>query len=350
MIFGSDNMVGASDAVMAALLEANAGTAPSYGADPWTERAGRLLNETFEREVTAFFVATGTAANCLALAALTRPWEAVLCHAQAHIRVDESSGPEFFTGGARLIALPDRAGKLTADLLAAELDRLPARAPHNVLPAVLSLTQASECGLVYSVAEVTALAAEAHARGLAVHMDGARFANALVATGASPAEMSWKAGVDVLCLGASKNGALACEAVIFFDAEKAAAFANIRKRGGHLISKGRLFGAQCCGWLEGGDWLRLAAHSNAMARRLGEGLARLPGVSLGWPVEANEVFPLLPVAMIERLRAAGAYFYDWPAALLPVTPGPDEAGIRLVTSFRTTADEVEAFLSAASAA
>lgn len=349
MIFGSDNMVGASDAVLAALVEANAGPAASYGADPWTARAQTLLNEVFEREVTAFFVATGTAANCLALGALTRPWEAVLCHAQAHIRVDESSGPEFFTGGARLIALPDRAGKLTPDLMAAELDRLPARAPHNVLPSVLSLTQASECGLVYSVDEVTALAAEAHARGLSVHMDGARFANALVATSATPAEMSWKAGVDVLCLGASKNGALACEAVIFFDPEKAAGFASLRKRGGHLLSKGRLFGAQCCGWLEGGDWLKLAAHANAMAQRLGAGLAALPGVSLGWPVEANEVFPILPVAMIARLRAAGAYFYDWPGSLLPVEPGPGEAGVRLVTSFRTTAEEVDAFLATAAA-
>lgn len=349
MIFGSDNMVGASDAVLAALVAANADPAPSYGADPWTRRAEALLCDVFEHPVSVFFVATGTAANCLALAALTRPWEAVLCHEQAHIRVDESSGPEFFTGGARLVALPDRAGKLTPDLLAATLDSLPARAPHNVLPAVLSLTQASECGLVYSVAEVTALAAEAHARGLAVHMDGARFANALVATGATPAELSWKAGVDVLCLGASKNGALACEAVIFFDARKAESFANLRKRGGHLISKGRLFGAQCVGWLENDDWLKLAAHANAMAARLASGLTRIPGVSLGWPVEANEVFPILPQAMIERLRNAGAYFYDWPGALLPVEPGPDEGGIRLVTSFRTTADEVDAFLAVAAA-
>jgi threonine aldolase len=351
VIFGSDNMVGASDRILDALVEANATASPSYGADPWTIEAERLLAETFEHDLAAFFVATGTAANSLALSAIAQPWNAILCHRHAHIMVDESSAPEFFTGGARLIPVVGAAGKITPNALGRTLERLRADSPHNVRPSAVSVTQASECGLVYLPEEIAELTDVARSHGTALHIDGARFANAVARLNCSPAELTWKVGVDILCLGASKNGALAAEAVVFFDRKRAVDFASRRKRGGHLVAKGRLFGAQFVGWLRDGHWLDLARSANSAADQLSAGLARLTGVRIVWPTEANEVFAILPRSLVEKLRAAGSVFYEWNPDSLPdhESVGKDEVFLRFVTSFLTRTRDVSDFLEVAEA-
>ncbi len=348
MIFGSDNMLGASQQVLDAIVRANAGLAASYGADDWCAQATAELAKVFECQVDVFYVSTGTVANSLALSALVPPWGAVLCHHQAHIINDESSAPELFTGGARLIPINDRAGKLQPQALRDALAGAP-HPPHNVLPRALSLTQASECGLVYSQEEVSALAAIAHDHDLRVHMDGARFANAVASLDCSPADVTWRAGVDVLCLGASKNGALMAEAIVFFDPELAEDFAYRVKRAGQMGAKGRFFGAQFCGWLQDDHWLSMAGHANAMAQRLEAALLKLPGVRATWPVQANEVFVLMPTALATRLRGAGAVFYDWHLNALPpgVTRQDDESFVRLVCGFGTQVEQIDALVAAA---
>lgn len=344
--FGSDNMAGASSKVLEALIEANSGTARSYGADPWTRDAEQLLGDVFEHELAAFFVTSGTAANSLALSALAQPWNAVLCHPHAHIIEDECSAPEFFTGGARLIPIAGADGKITPAALIRTLERLPADAPHNVAPVAVSLSQATECGLVYRPDEIALLAETARSRRLTVHMDGARFANAVARLGCSPAELTWKAGVDVLCLGASKNGALAAEAVIFFDPGRSLDFAARRKRGGHLVAKGRFLGAQFLGWLRDGHWLDLARCANDAAQLLSTGLSATAGVRVVWPTDANEVFAILPRELDARLRAAGYSYYGWNRESLPrgESAAPNEVFARLVTSFATTSRDVSEFL------
>ena len=286
MIFASDNVVGASQPVLDAILQANEGAMASYGSDPWSERARAQLREVFEHpELQVWFVSTGTVANSLALSALVPPWGGVLCHHQGHIAMDESSAPELFTGGARLVPVGAGHGKLSPALLQS-FAGAGAHPPHNVLPRALSLTQASEIGLVYSPAEVAALGQMAKAQGWRLHMDGARFANAVAALGCAPADITWRAGVDVLCLGASKNGALMAEAVVFFDPELARDFEHRVKRAGQMAAKGRFFGAQFAAWLEHGHWLDLARHANAQAAALASGIAAVPGCRLAWPTRA----------------------------------------------------------------
>src|SRR6185312_1799022 len=246
-----------------------------------------------------FPVATGTAANALALAALTPPWGAIYCHEAAHIQSDECGAPEFFAAGAKLLPLAGEDAKLMpATVEAALLER---GVVHHVQPSALSISQATEAGTLYRPAEIAALGALARRHGLALHMDGARFANAVAALGCAPADLTWRAGVDALSFGATKNGALAAEAVIFFDPAKAADLAYRRKRAGHLFSKMRFLSAQLDAYLADGLWLRNARHANAMAARLGQGLARLPGARLVHPVEANEVFVELAEASIAAL-------------------------------------------------
>ena len=350
MNFGSDNQSWVAEPVMAAMQEANQGFNHGYSDDPWTHNAEALLREVFDCDLKAYFVATGTAANSLALSSLVQPWQTVLCHKNAHVFLDESTAPEFFTGGARLTPLPDN-GKIAADSLRSSLDTSEFDVPHNPKPGALSITQSSEIGLAYTPDEVAALSAVCKAHGLRLHMDGARFSNALVANSCSAAELTWKAGVDVLCLGATKCGALCAEAVIFFDPTLAEGFAHRRKRSGHLVSKGRLFGAQFCGWLKNDSWLQLAAHANQQANKLAEGLKQLPGnvVQAEWPVQANQLFVTLPKGLAQELRNKGAEFYDWYPSALPSgrTLGPDEAYIRLVTSFATQDSHVSEFLACA---
>jgi threonine aldolase len=344
MDFGSDNMAGASDKVLAAITAANAGPADAYGGDALTARVREQLAALFEHEVAAFLVATGTAANALALAALTPPWGSVLAHEEAHVAFDECGAPEFFTGGAKIVAIPGEGGKLTPAAVAAALDSQPPRPPHTAVPAVLSLSQATEAGTAYTPAEVAALAAEARRRGMAVHMDGARFASALLRLGASPAEMTWKAGVDVISLGATKNGCLAAEAVVVFDPERAATLPLRIKRAGHLVSKSRFLAAQFAAWLDRDHWRDLAARANGAADRLaGELQAR--GIRLAFPLQANELFAVLPLARFEALRAAGIDLRRWPTrSLAPAACGAGEVVTRLITSFATSDDDINRLL------
>src|SRR5690349_338713 len=308
MNFGSDNAAGVAPEILAAIAKANDGAVLAYGRDDWTRRVERRFAEVFEHEVAVFLVPTGTAANALALAHLAPPWGAVLCHARAHIATDECGAPEFFGGGLKLIGLPGEGCKLSVDTVRAAIARHSGHRPHFAQPAALSLSQVSEAGTIYSLAEIEALAGVAHAAGLGVHMDGARFANALVRTNASAAAMSWQAGVDALSFGATKGGALAAEAVVIFDRAKADAMHERRKRGGHLLSKHRFLAAQLQAFLADGNWLGWARHANAMADRLAAKLAA-GGIAPVWPVEGNLVFAVLPRAADARLRAAGASYY-----------------------------------------
>lgn len=352
MDFASDNTAGVSQTILDAIIAANKGSAAAYGADSFSAQASQRLSEVFETETACFFVSTGTAANALALGALCPPWGAVFCHDRAHIIEDECGAPEMFTAGAKLVGVPGRAGKITPEALAATLSLFPRGPVNQVQPAALSVSQATECGTLYTCAELGELSRMAHDAGLGVHMDGARFANALVALQCAPAEMSWKAGVDVLSFGATKNGALACEAVIFFNSRIAASLPFQRKRSGHTLSKARFLGAQMVAYLDNGHWLALAKTANAHAIRLAEGLAKTPGVRMPWPRQANEVFAILPRRVDTALKAAGALYYQWTyrggageiagAEMSP--PGQDEVFVRLVTSFATLGSDVERFL------
>ena len=342
MNFASDNWAGAAPEVMTALAAANNDLAPAYGNDAFTEKARLQFAELFEREVAVFFVATGGAANGLALSVMTPPYGMVLCHEESHVQMDECAGPEFFTGGAKLLPMAGHAAKLTPEGLNSALEGFPERPPHGAPPRVLSLTQATECGAVYTPEELRAVCDAAKARNLKIHLDGARFANAVASLDCSPAEISWKAGVDVLCFGGTKNGCLAAEAVIFFDPADVADFAFRRKRAGHLWSKQRYISAQFSAYLEDGLWLRLARHANAAARRLSAGLAAIPNVRVWYPTDANEVFVSFPDGVADALRSDGASFYPW------ITPGDPASGAmqRLICSFRTQNEEIDAFLKA----
>jgi threonine aldolase len=349
MYFKSDNSVGASEAVLAALAAANAGPAASYGDDTWTEEAVQLIRDAFEApKAEVFLVTTGTAANALALSAMCPPYGAIFCHQEAHINVDECGSPELFTGGAKLALIAGEGGKITPLALEKAIVEHPSDAPHGMPPKVLSLTNVTESGRAYTVDEIKALAAIARQHDLLVHMDGARFANAVAHTEATPAELTWRAGVDVLTLGAAKNGALMVEAVIFFKRELAEGFTYRRKRGGHLVSKGRYLGAQMAAYMKDDLWLKNAQHANAMAKLLHEGLSRVTGVVLPGPQESNEVFALLPRALHEKLQAAGAMYYEWGRLSLPpqLHSRDDLVYARLVTSFVTAPEEVDAFIAA----
>lgn len=343
MNFVSDNLAGASEPVMRAMAAANEGFSTAYGNDAWTKRVEALFADLFEREVAVVLVTTGTAANALALASLVDPWGAVLCHQEAHIAADECGAPEFFTGGAKIVGLPGDGCKLVPEVVEHQLARMPAGSLHQVQPQLLSITQATECGLVYKPAEIAALKAAIRPRGLKLHMDGARFANALAALGCTPAEISWKAGVDVLSFGGTKNGAFAAEAVIMFDPADAAEMPWRRKRAGHTLSKGRLIGAQFEGLLAGGHWLDLARHANAMASRLADAIPAAGRLRLAWPCEANEVFLVLPPSAQAGLAAQGVRYIVWSDAALPAGQDllPGEVVGRFVCSFATQAEEVD---------
>lgn len=349
MNFASDNGAGVAPAILEAIVASSRVNAPAYGADDFTARAHALLNDLFEKEVAAFLAPTGTGANALALGALVRPWEAIFCHEESHVHDDECGAPEFFAGGAKLVGIPGLAGKITPEAFAETLARYPRGLVKSSQPGALSLSQVTEAGTLYRVEEVANLALIAHQSGIAVHMDGARFANAIAALGTSPADMTWRAGVDVLTFGATKNGALACEAIIFFDPDLPAAFAYQRKRGGHTLSKGRFLGAQMEAYLTDHLWLTLARRANLAASRLAKGLLESPGVRPAWPTEANEVFVVVPSARAEVWRAAGAKFHEWPTRALAsaLAPRPGETLIRLVTSFETTEGEIDALVAIA---
>jgi len=323
--------------VLDALAAANRAADSAYGEDATTRRLEEKLAELFEHEVAVFPVATGSAANSLALASFVPPWGAILYHEEAHIATDECGAPEFHTSGAKLVPLPGAHGKLEAARLAAHLARA-SRGVHHVQPAAIGLSQSTEAGTVYRPDEIGAISEICRGHGLKLHMDGARFANALARLGCSPADVTWRAGVDVLSFGLTKNGAAAAEAVVFFDPQQAEHFPYRRKRAGHLFSKMRFVSAQFEAQLAGGLWLRLASHANAMAARLGDGITRLPGARLLHPVEANELFVLLPEAAIAGLEREGWLFYRWESGEGPC--------IRLVTAFDIRSEHVDALVAA----
>jgi threonine aldolase len=337
MNFGSDNVTGVAPEIMAALVAANQGVASAYGEDESTKRLQEQFSDLFETEVAVFPVVTGSAANSLALSVITPPFGAIYCHEESHINEDECGAPEFYTGGAKLVTLSGKAGKISATDLAQRLATAGIAVVHRVQPAAVSITQATEAGTVYSLDEVKAIAQVTHSHNLKLHVDGARFANAVVTLGCTPAEATWKTGVDVLSFGATKNGAMAAEAVIFFDSDLAASLAYRRKRSGHLISKMRFLSAQLVAYLQDDLWLKNAAHANLMAKKLATELAAIPGVELHYPVEANEIFIYLPETVISELFGAGFRFYRW-------EPGGDVSLVRLVTAFDTKPEAIGAFV------
>ena len=331
--FASDNISSACPEVMDALAKANEANSPSYGEDPWTKDLATRLEEIFETPVTVFPVTTGTAANALALSTLTPAFGKIFCHELAHINTDECGAPEMFTGGAKLIDMSGANGRITAKALEDVI--YGAGNVHHAQPATVSITQACESGTVYSLEEIQAIAAVAHSHGLSMHMDGARFANALVTLDVTPAQMTWQAGIDVLSFGGTKNGCLAAEAVVFFRPELVGDFPFLQKRAGQLLSKSRFISSQFAGYLKDGTWLRNARQANAMAQRLSKGLAALPGIELAYPTQSNEVFVSMPAALIERLSAQGLSVNDEEL---------DGNAVRFVAAWNTPESQVDDLL------
>jgi threonine aldolase len=327
---------------MSAVHKANEGFVTSYGGDELTAKLTSVASELFEKQVAIFPVTSGTAANALALSQVVPTFGAIYCYEAAHIVTDEAGAPAFFTGGAQLVGFPAADGKIRPEQLIKAVAFAEDLGIHHVKPGAVTLTQATEWGTVYRLPEIAAISHVAKQHQLPVHMDGARFANALVHLGCTPAEATWKCGVDVLSLGATKNGALGADAVVFFDPAMARDFERRRKRAGHLMSKLRFVSAQLIAYFKKELWLHNARHANAMAMRMAEGLKAVPRAKLLHPVDANEVFVLLPEKTVKSLETQGFDFYRWPlhAAESGVT-------IRLVTCFATSSADVDEFLAAA---
>lgn len=345
MNFASDNWAGAHPAISQHLLEAAAGFSVPYGAGALDRKVEQRFNELFERDVAVYFVGTGTAANSLALAAVNRPGGVAFCHREAHLLEDECGAPEFFTQGARLAPVDGGNGKIDPDRLKAEIERFPPGFIHAGQPMAVSITQATETGTLYRPDEIDAIADIAKAYRLPLHMDGARFANALVALELTPAEMTWKRGVDIVSFGATKNGCWCAEALVFMNPELANDLPYIRKRAAQLFSKSRFIACQFDAYLQDGLWLHLARHANAMAERLRQGIVNSQRARLAWHPEANEVFCILEEAHAAELQENGAVFYQWhPPRAKPGLIDQHEVLIRLVTSFATEADQVDRFL------
>ncbi len=340
MFFRSDNGSGVAPEIMAALSRANQGYASSYGADDGMIRVCRQLREVFEApEAAVYLVGTGTAANALSLALYTQPWMATFAHEGSHVAVDECGAPEFFSGGAKVLSVAGDHGKMTPESLKRALARAVQGDVHSAQRGMLSITNLTEAGTAYMPSEVEALTKLAKAHGMPSHLDGSRFANALVATGTTAAEMTWKAGIDVVSFGGTKNGCMGVEAVVIFDPAKAWEFELRRKRAGQLFSKYRFLAAQIEAYLTDGLWLRLAAHANQMGARLAQGLAQVPGLALLHPVDANILFPTFPLGTHDRAAARGARYYPSPA------PAGLEAA-RFVTAWSTTEADVDGLIAA----
>ena len=342
--FSSDHVAPACDAILAAVQKANEGFVTSYGGDDLTAKLQSVASDLFEKQVAVFPVISGTAANALALSQIVPSFGAIYCYELAHIVTDEAGAPGFFSGGAQLIGFPAADGKIRPQQLTRAVAFAEDLGIHHVKPGAVTLTQATEWGTVYSLKEIAAISATAKQHGLPVHMDGARFANALAHLGCTPAEATWKCGVDVLSLGATKNGALGADAVVFFDPAMAQDFERRRKRAGHLMSKLRFLSAQLIAYLKNDLWLDNARHANAMATHMAQGLKAVPAARLLHPVEANELFVVVPEEWARTLEAQGFHFYRWQYHV------PENGiTIRLVTSFATPKADVDEFLAAAAA-
>lgn len=329
--FASDNYAGVCPEAWSAMEKANAGHVPGYGDDAWTKRASDLLRELFEIECEVFFTFNGTAANSLALASMCRSYHSILCHDLAHVETDECGAPEFFSNGTKVLLVPGERGKVSVE---AVRERVKRRTDiHYPKPRVLSLTQATELGTVYDANELDAVSEAARRLNLKVHMDGARFANAVASLDVSPKEITWKAGVDVLCFGGTKNGMAVGDAVVFFDKELADEFGYRCKQAGQLASKMRYLSAPWVGMLEDGAWLRHARHANHCAALLEEKLRGAPGLEMIAPRQANAVFVNMPEELIKALHERGWHFYTFIGA----------GGARLMCSWDTTEEDVTAF-------
>ena len=340
MNFCSDNTSGVSPEILDAIASVSSGQVMPYGNDELTKKVQKRFDDLFECQTTAFLVPTGTAANALALTAISPSYGSIYCHRDSHINCDECGAPEFYTGGAKLVTLPGAHGKLHPGELETALAAT-SDAVHHVQPAGLSISQASEAGTIYGPGEIHHLSQICKEYGLYFHMDGARFSNALSTAGCNPADITWKAGIDVLSFGATKNGAMNAEAVIFFNRTLAKETPFMRKRAGHLFSKMRFLAAQWDAFLNNDLWLKNARHANDMAVRLKEGLETIPGSELYYTVEANEIFISLPEAILQKIEAAGYEFYRWQDPASPL--------IRLVTSFDTSVADVDGLIQAAKA-
>lgn len=341
MFFASDNWAGAHPAIAASLVENAGGFASAYGTSEFDKAVERKFSEIFERDVAVLFVGTGTAANSLSLASVAKPGGVAFAHREAHVIADECGAPEYLSGSLRLAPIDGPTGKMNAENLHAGVSRFAPEIVHDGRPIAVSLTQATEAGTVYTLDEIAALAAVAKEFGLPVHMDGARFANALVALNTTPAEMTWKRGVDLLSFGGTKNGCWCAEAVVLFDPAGARDFGFIRKRAAQLFSKSRFIAAQFDAYFRDDLWLANARHANAMAARLASAFRASNTARLAWEPGANEVFAILSNKTIHAAKAAGAAFYEWhtPAALAGQV-SRDEQLCRFVTSFATTEEEV----------
>jgi threonine aldolase len=330
--FASDNYAGICPEAFDALVEANHGHARSYGNDPWTEKASNLIRDIFETRCEVYFVFNGTAANSLALASLCQSYHSILCHQGAHLETAECGAPEFFSNGSKVLLLPGKNGKIDPSSIEGMVNKR--TDIHYPKPRVLSLTQATETGTVYSLDELKTLTETAGKFGLRIHMDGARFANAIAALKVAPKEITWKSGVDVLCFGGAKNGLPIGEAVVFFNLELAKEFDYRCKQAGQLASKMRFLSAPWVGLLCDGAWLRHAAHANKMAKKLEAGLREISSAQIVFPCETNTVFARLPEAAIAALRERRWQFYTH------VSPGD----CRLMCSWDTSESDVENFL------
>lgn len=350
MDFSSDNSYGVHPSIMDAVVAANDGPAPSYGGDRISARVVERFRDLFETDLDVFTVPTGSAANGLAISSFCSSLSAIFAHSEAHVSVEECGAAEVLSGGARLVPVGGFGAKIEPDALTDALAQYPPDFNRVHIPSMLALTQATECGTVYTAGEIATLTEIARARSMSVHMDGARFANAVVSLGVAPADLTWRAGVDVMTFGATKNGAMSVDAIILFDRGRASEMDRRRLRGGHLFSKMRFASAQLDAYLADDLWLKLAGDANDAAARLSAGLATVEGVRLVWPTEANEVFVIMPTGLVRHLEDAGARYHPWPPIGLKgsaAAPGEEEILMRLICSFETGTDRVDALLEAA---
>ena len=331
--FASDNVTGACPEVLDAILKANTGDRTPYGNDEISKSLEHKFSEIFEKEVVVFPTSSGTAANALALSTMTPSFGNIYCHKLSHINVDECGAPEFYTGGAKLVNLNGIDGKITAE----ELDKsiTGKGIVHHTQPSSVSITQLCETGEAYKLDEIKKISEITHKHNLNMHMDGARFANALVSLDCSPAEMTWKSGIDVLSFGATKNGCIAAEAIIFFKPELVGNLAFLMKRAGHLLSKMSFVSAQLDAYISNNVWLKNAKHANAMGKKLSEGLNRHKNIELAYPTDANEIFVKMPKDIIDQLNSEGYTINDdeW-----------DGNAVRLVTAWNTDSSDIDTFL------
>jgi threonine aldolase len=345
MFFTSDNAAPAHPAIMDAMLSANTGYTSGYGAEDAMASVQQSIRDLFEAPNAAvYLVSTGTAANALALATITKPWETIFCHRNAHIEEDECGAPEFYANGAKLTLVDGPDAMMTPENLQAAIEYTGRLGVHNVQRGSLSITNVTEVGTVYSLEQIQTLTKIAHTGGVKTHLDGARFANAMVALNCTPAELTWKSGIDCVSFGGTKNGCLGVEAVIFFNPDMAWEFELRRKRGGHLLSKHRMLSAQMQGYLADNLWIDLAKQANTAGKKLATGLANTTEAEFVHPTHANMIFAKWTRATHDKLAAQGSNYYYWPANPTPTGPADEKLSARLVCNWSTTDAEIDQFL------